>query len=150
MAGKKRKKKKKKAEAPVLKTRAEMTESEYNELAAKAADMLCEHLGEESRSMSEESRDMLSGIVSEEFRRRMATDEVFFDKLNRFVSSRDFKDTVKRAEFSDSVMRDIYSKGQIKEKLAERYPDEYRLPENRTAEEEEKRPFMRRLRGRYR
>lgn len=128
----KKKKKKTKKKAPSLKTRAEMTDAEYTDLLERSCVRLYEYLcSVADRDMSDQSRDIVARVISEEFRYRMATDEVFFNKINRFMHSKAVSDSVERALFFLDIVRDICSSGKIRETIADRYPDTYRLPEQR-------------------
>lgn len=151
MAKKKKRRNKKKNSAPVIKSRAEMSEAEFNDFMKTSAEMFQAYLGTMvSDSMTESEREMLSRAVSEEYRSRMSTDEVFFNKVNRFVHGKDRNDAAKRSRFFFELMQDICSKRDIKRMIAVDNPGEFRHPDDRNEPDEGViRPLFSRLRGRY-
>lgn len=131
MAKKRRRKKKTKKE-PQIKSRLEMSGSEYDALVSKAGRLLGDYLCSDAGSgISERSRSIVSEAVLDEFRYRMATDETVFDKVNRFVNGRAASAPEEKSAFLFELSRDLIARGRIREVIAERYPDVYRLPENR-------------------
>ena len=149
---KKKKKSNKKVidKTTVLKTRAEMTDEEYSRLSNKAEGRLQEYLfAVSSPDTSVSSRAKVTGVIAEEFRIRLATDEAFFNKINGFVNGRPTATPAERTEFFFGVVQEICRQNRVKQKLAERYPDAYRLPENRRKAGRKRRVFKD-LSGSYR
>ena len=145
---KRRKKKKNPAQKPVqkrIKTRLEMSSSEYNDLVERMNVSLYGYLCNMATDISPENRDIVARALSEELRYRMATDVVFFDKVNAFVNLKAGAGQTEKDAFCFELVRDIYSRGRIKESIAEKHPDVYRLPENRTR----RTPFFKGLKGGY-
>jgi len=148
---KKKKKSNKKVidKTTVLKTRAEMTDEEYSRLSNKAEGRLQEYLfSVSSPDMSVSSRAKVAGVIAEEFRIRLATDEAFFNKINGFVNGKQDATPDEKAEFYFGIVQELCRQGRVKRKLAERYPADYRLPENRKPGK--KRRVFKDLSGSYR
>ena len=146
---KRTKKNKTVGKAPVIKTRAEMTDEEYTRLSNKAEGRLQEYLfSVASPDMSASSRAKVAGVIAEEFRSRLATEEAFFNKVNGFVNGKQDATPDEKAEFYFGIVQELCRQGRVKRKLAERYPADYRLPENRKPGK--KRRVFKDLSGSYR
>lgn len=138
-AKQKRKKKSKTGKAPELKSRAQMTESECLRIVEEGRKLLRAYLEDVAgENMSEHGRKCLFRVIEDEYRYRMDTDALYFDSVNRFLFERKAgEDAVKDSVFLYGLVQDTEREGRIKETLAARFPEVYRLPD------EERRPFSR-------
>ena len=101
--------------------------NERDQIIEKGKRMLREYLNDMGRDkVALNTRKKLFRIIEDEYRNRM-TEEQYFENIKSFVTRR--KPAAEKKAFCKVMVTELVTKGQIRKKYAEKFPNEYTLPQ---------------------